>query len=254
MNKYILYIILPFLLLACNHKQKQKKPELILYCASSLTNVLSEISNEFETETGIKVKLNFASSGTLARQIEHGANPSLFISANKKWLTYLNETGKLNSEFEKKIAGNSLVIIAPLHSKLDSSSFEDALDILNTFSGRLSLGDPKHVPAGEYAMQAIKKFGLDNKISGRLLPAKDVRSALMVVELGESELGIVYKTDAFKSEKVKILKEIPTSFHAPISYYLSVLNSKDEKAKLFYAYLSSETSNNIWLKNGFKIE
>lgn len=254
MRKAILIIIVSLGFVACNPAQKTKNDKVLVFCASSLTNVISEIAGNFEKEKTIKVKLNFASSGTLARQIEHGANPSLFISANKKWVIYLNEKGKTNPDYEKQMAANSLAVIAPLNSKIDSFSFQNSVDFPSIFKGRLSLGDPKHVPAGEYAMQAIIKLGFGEELKNRLLPAKDVRSALMVVELGETELGMVYKTDALESKKVKLVAEIPPDMHDPILYYLSVLNETDPNARLFYAYLNSENSKKVWLKYGFKLE
>lgn len=254
MRKTILYIIVSIIVVGCNPNQKSKDSKIIVYCAASLNNVVAEIADNFEAEKRVDVKLNFASSGTLARQIEHGASPSLFISANKKWVTYLNEKGKTLPKYEKLIAANSLVVVAPINSKIDSFSFDNGVDLSRMFKGRLAVGDPKHVPAGEYAMQSINKMNLANELGNRLLPAKDVRSALMVVELAEVEMGIVYKTDAIESKKVKILANIPDDWHDPISYYLSVLNDNDEKARLFYAYLSSETAKKIWLKNGFKVD
>jgi molybdate transport system substrate-binding protein len=239
---------------ACSPEQKQENAKVMVFCASSLTNVISEIAQNFEKEKEIHVKLNFASSGTLARQIEHGANPALFISANKKWVIYLNEKGKTNPDYEKQLAANSLAVIAPINSKIDTFSFSNGVAFPLKFKGRLSVGDPKHVPAGEYAMQAFNRMGIGDELQNRLLPAKDVRSALMVVELGETELGVVYKTDAMESEKVKLVAEIPLDMHDPILYYLSVLSEADPNARLFYAYLNSENSKKVWLKYGFKLE
>lgn len=254
MKKFTLYIIVCVSVIACQTKPKTENPKIMVFCAASLTNVISEIAANFEKENNIELQLNFASSGTLARQIEHGAAPALFISANKKWVSYLNEIGKIVPGLDTKIAGNSLVVVAPLRSDLDSFSFSESADFPSLFKGRLSVGDPKHVPAGEYAMQPIEKMGFKTALVNRLLPAKDVRSALMVVELGETEAGIVYKTDALESKKVKIVAEIPERFHAPIGYFVSVLINRDENAMLFYAYLNSETSKDVWLKHGFEIE
>lgn len=252
--RQILYIILLFLICSCGIQNKAEQPKILIFCASSLTNVVSDIAEEFEAKNNIKVRLNFASSGTLARQIEHGASPAVFISANKKWVTHLNQTGKTVPEYEKEVAGNSLVLIAPKNSQIDSFTFETGLNLSDKFQGRLSLGDPKHVPAGTYAMQAIEQIGCKTEIGSRLLPAKDVRSALLVVELGETAAGIVYKTDALKSEKVRIIAEIPVIYHTPIAYYLAILKGKNDKnTKLFYDFLNTETATNIWIKYGFKI-
>ena len=151
------------------------------------------------------------------------------------------------------IAGNSLVVVVPLDSPLDSISFEPNLP--EFFTGRLAMGDPKHVPAGDYAQQALNNAGYAAELKDRILPAKDVRSALMVVELGEAEMGIVYKTDALKSGKVKIVSEIPESLYSPVGFYASVLKTKNNKQTMgFYEYLSSPDAKVIWLKHRFKFE
>lgn len=250
----ILYIAILFLLCACGTQNKTQNPKVLIFCAASLTNVVSEIAEEFEAKHDVDVQLNFASSGTLARQIEHGANPSLFLSANKKWVDYLNDIGKTQAEYEREIAGNSLVVISPKNSKIDTLIIEPGLNFTELFDGRLSVGDPKHVPAGDYAMQAIEKMDCKSEIEKRLLPAKDVRSALLIVELGEAEAGIVYRTDALKSEKVKIIAEIPMNYHTQIAYYLSVLKGKNNKStQLFYEFLNSGSARKKWIHYGFKV-
>lgn len=253
MKKILTYIIVLHICFACTQTKKTKRPQLLVFCAASLTNVISELSEKYKSVNNIDIQLNFASSGTLARQIEHGAGPSVYISANEKWVDYLGELGMLVPETRKRIAGNSLVAIVPVDSSVDSVIFNSGF--AKTFKRRLVMGDPKHVPAGEYAQQAIENGGCANALKERILPTKDVRSALMVVELGECEMGIVYRTDAMKSEKVRIVSEISTELHSPIALYGAVLkNGNNNKTMHFYAYLSSEEAKTIWIKHGFKIE
>jgi len=238
---------------ACSPNKKNAKKDPEVFCAASLTDVITEISSEFEKEAHVSVELNIASSGTLARQIEHGANPSIFISANKKWMDYLNKLELIRPETERNIAGNSMVLVAPLESPMDSFAFSPEINWPELFKGRLSVGDPQHVPAGSYAMQIIKKEGFENELELRLLPAKDVRSALMVVELGEVEAGIVYKTDALKSKKVKIITEFPDSLHEPVYYYMALIKDQNSDASVkLYNYILSDNAARIWLKYGFK--
>jgi molybdate transport system substrate-binding protein len=248
-----LYLCIISLLLVACVQTKQSKQELIVFCASSLTNVLTEIAEEYKRVNNIDIRLNISSSGTLARQIEHGASPSVFISANEKWVNYLIGLDLLIAESKQKVAGNSMVVIVPVSSKVETLLFGN--NFFSTFKGRLAIGDPKHVPAGEYVQQAIINAGYRKELEERILPAKDVRSAMMLVELGEVEMGIVYKTDALKSEKVKIVAEIPDALHLPIGFFASIIKGKnDEQTMLFYKFLNSNEAKSIWIKHGFKIE
>ncbi|WP_233380227.1 molybdate ABC transporter substrate-binding protein [Maribellus sp. CM-23] len=251
--KYLSWIFISVVLLAsCGHKKTKEKRELVVFCASSLTDVVSDICAEFEKETGREVKLNLASSGTLARQIDHGAAPSLFISANKKWLDYLDDLGKTIPGTSKKVAANKMVLVAPVNSEIEPFVFTPDVKLPEVFKGRISIGDPQHVPAGAYAVQIFEKLNCEKELESRFLPAKDVRSALMVVELGEVEAGVVYKTDALKSAKVKILTEFPDSLHKPVNYYMAVVKgSENENSLQLYNYIVSEKALPVWEKYGF---
>lgn len=248
-----LYIIILVLLFsACSQKKDGNENEITVFCAASLTDVISEITSEYEKENAVEVKLNFASSGTLARQIEHGANPSIYISANKKWIDYLRNKKLTVAETEKEIAGNSLVLVAPAGSNLSPFDFSPDISLPKLFDGKLSIGDPNHVPAGSYAMQLLQNLSWKERLEPLFLPAKDVRSALMVVELGEVEAGIVYKTDALKSKKVKIITEFPDSLYGPIYYYITIIRGqKNENSLSLYNYIMSEEAEYIWEKYGF---
>ena len=146
-----------------------------------------------------------------------------------------------------------MVLIAPLNSKLDSFAFSSEIDLPELFEGRISIGDPQYVPAGAYAVQIFKRLDCEKKMESRFLPAKDVRSALVVVELGEVEAGIVYKTDALKSKKVKIITEFPDSLHEPVNYFMVMIkNQKNELSTNLYNYIVSDEMASVWKKYGFK--
>lgn len=250
----IFHYILPIVifLTACNTDREKEKTDLVVFCAASLTDVISEIANDFENTFETDVKLNLASSGTLARQIEHGATPSIYISANKKWMEYLNNKKLIVAETEKEIAGNSMVLVAPAESNLNPVNFSPSIPLPDLFEGKLSIGDPNHVPAGNYAAKLLRNMEWMEELEPRFLPAKDVRSALMVVELGEVEAGIVYKTDALKSKKVKIITEFPDSLYGPLHYYIAIIHGqKNENSLSLYNYIISEETEHVWEKFGF---
>jgi len=237
-------------------KQSTKKSEteqpIMIFAAASLTDVLTEIVDSFEVKYNVKTQINLASSGTLARQIEQGGIPDIYLSASKKWADYVDSLGVIQRDFKTDIAKNNLVLIAPFNSQLVISTIDSTLNLLSVLGlERLSMGDPSHVPAGKYAKQSLIYYGWYNQLKNRLLPAKDVRSALMVVELGETPLGIVYRTDAQKSKKVKILNTFPECSHKPI-IYVGAVCKKNKNAIAFFNYLNSDFTKVIWSKYGFE--
>ena len=258
-NSVIALVTLALFLYACGTgKSKTGKNEegteqqIMVFAAASLTDVLSEIIDSFEVKTHIMVQTNMASSGTLARQIEQGGSPDIFISASKKWANYVDSMGLILPGFREEIAQNELVLIAPINTTLKAEKIDSTLDFISlTGTGRLSIGDPAHVPAGKYARQSLEYFGWYKPLENKTLPAKDVRSALMVVEMEESPIGIVYKTDAMKSGKVIILTKFPDKSHKPIVYVAGVCKD-NPAAKEFFTFLNSGETLPIWVKYGFK--
>jgi len=85
------------LVTCCGAGGRKGEREIIVYVATSLTDVLKEAASAFTRESGINPGLEFASSGSLARKIEAGAPTDLYISANKKWIDYLDERRIISS-------------------------------------------------------------------------------------------------------------------------------------------------------------
>ncbi len=221
--------------------------EITVFLAASTTDVLNDLTAMYTERTGIAVNTNPASSGTLAKQLEQGAEADVYISASKKWMDYTDNLGIVleSSPFVR----NRLVLIAPNDTPLKPFEITTETDFPSLFSGRISIGDPAHVPAGKYAQDALTYFGWYDKISDRIQPAADVRAALAVVELGETELGIVYETDAMKSgDKVAVLSHFPEESFTPIEYFCAQLTPEGED---FYQFLLSDDAAGIFESYGF---
>ncbi|WP_282037160.1 molybdate ABC transporter substrate-binding protein [Saccharicrinis aurantiacus] len=249
----IIIVVIAIVLCSCvNNSKKDAQNRLVVFAGAGLTDALTEICDSFFITNGVEVKLNLASSGTLARQIEQGGEPDLYISASKRWADYIDSLGYVVDQQKTMVAGNKLSLIQPINSKT-SVDIDSAIiwsDILA--DDYFSIGDPSHVPAGKYAVAALKHYGWYTAIKPKMLPAKDVRSALMVVELGEVPYGIVYKTDALKSSKVKIVADFADGSHPAIQNIASVISDKSN-AQLLYKYLQSPLAKSIWMKYGFSV-
>lgn len=223
---------------------------VVVYNAASTTDLINDIANLFTTETGIKVNTNPAASGTLAKQLEQGAEADLYISASKKWITYVNNL-ELTTESSVFVT-NSLALITPVDSLIKPFEITNEIDLPFLFSGRISIGDPGFVPAGAYGKDALKYYGWYSELEDRLLPAVNVRAALSVVELGEADLGIVYSSDAKKSEKVRIVSIFPGESHTPIEYYCAIIKGSSVGGELFYKFLlENEDVMKLYNKYGF---
>lgn len=225
--------------------------EITVFAAASLTNALAEIGAAHEKATGDKVRYNFAASNTLARQIEAGAPADVFFSADEAQMDTLAKKNLIDKATRKPLLGNTLVIVtAP-----DGPAISKVADLAGPAVKRLSLGNPQAVPAGVYAKQHLENAGLWERVQAKIVPAENVRAALAVVESGNAEAGIVYKTDAAVSKKVKVALEIPASEGPAITYPVAMVagGGKGGSAAKFLNYLSSKKAGAVFTKHGFAL-
>jgi molybdate transport system substrate-binding protein len=231
--------------------QESRRPELLVFAAASLTNVLGEMSTEFTRQGGVPVKLSFAASSVLARQIEAGGKADLFISADQEWMDYLQQRDLIEKASRRNLVGNRLVLIAPADSKVDLKIAPGFPLAAALGKGRLSTGDPDTVPVGRYARSALTTLGLWDELQDRLVRADNVRSAMMFVARGEAPLGIVYTTDALIDPKVRIVDTFPENTHPPITYPGAVVKGARGEANAYLDFLASTPVRETWKKFGF---
>lgn len=204
---WMLAAVLAIGLLSAGCGAKQTPPatqpvELNISAAVSLKDALSEIQKNYQAKApNVKLVYNLGASGSLQQQIEQGAPADIFISAAPKQMNDLEVKNLVNKATRKNLVENKLVLIVPQNSTLDISKFED---ITKPGVQKFAIGEPVVVPAGQYAQQVLQKLGLWDKVKDKAVQAKDVRTVLAYVETGNVEAGIVYKTDAASSTKVKL--------------------------------------------------
>jgi len=224
--------------------------DVTVFAAASLTNALKDIGATYEKETGTKIIFNFAASNTLAMQVKAGAPADLFFSADEPKMDGLAKEGDIDASTRKDLLSNSLVIIVPIDS---TAKLTAAAQLADPQFKKIALGDVRSVPAGIYAKAYLQKINIWDQIAERVIPSESVRAALAAVETGNADAGIVYKTDALISSKVKIAWEVPVAEGPVITYPVAVLkNAKNPaSAKLFLAYLGKPSSLKTFEKYGF---
>jgi molybdate transport system substrate-binding protein len=224
--------------------------ELTVHAAASLTEAMQEIGAAYEKESSDKLHFNFGASSMLARQIEEGAPADLFFSADEAKMDALEKKDLLLPGTRRSLLSNLLVIVVPTDA---SSAPKSAADLARTEFKKVALAEPQTVPVGIYACEYLQKLGLWDAVKEKIVPTENVRGTLAAVESGNVNTGIVYKTDALISKKVKIAVEISAAEGPKISYPVAVLKSskQPESAKKFAEYLAGPTARSIFEKFGF---
>ena len=247
-----IYILILCLIYGCMNSdspdEQAENDSVLLFAAASTTNIVEEVVSLFERETGISIHLNLTSSSALAQQIESGADACLYFSANEKWMNYLDEKGFVGSRID--LCSNRLAIIVPSNSPIQ---IEQPSDLLSEKIEHISLAETEAAPAGVYARQALTSLGLWESVKSKVVQGSDVRRALLFVEQGEAEAGIVYTTDAAITDKVRVEIVLESNLHDHVVFPLALLKKKmnDESSRLLYEYFSSETATGIYMKYGF---
>lgn len=218
--------------------------------AASLADALKQIGTEFEKSNGVRIVLNLGASSLLARQIEEGAPADVFFSADEARMDALEKKGLIRKDSRRTLLTNSLVIVVPLE---DGLPLKSAQDLNQPGVRRIALAETKSVPAGVYARQYLEGLGLWKSLEARVVPTENVRAALAAVESGNVDAGIVYKTDAPISKKVKVAFEVPVQDGPRIQYPAAVIanTSQPALAQQFLEYLSSPPARRVFLKFGF---
>ena len=145
---------------------------LLVFAAASQHDVLEHIGEKFEKTCDCKVVFSFASTAVLARQIDVGAKAQVFVSANEAWVDWLHKRGALDINSGQLIAGNRLVVATAAKTK-------DSFNIL--MRERFAMANPISVPAGIYAVQALKQLGIWKRVKANAVyteNAQELKSGL----------------------------------------------------------------------------
>jgi molybdate transport system substrate-binding protein len=260
----ILPALLTALLLAGCGGKPSGDDELLVFAAASLRDVAVDLGAAFEERNpAVAVSFNFAGSNVLAQQIAAAPRADLFLSADLRWLDFLEERGRLVPGSRRAFLGNRLALVARRDSPV---AIDDPRRLADADYRHLAVADPEAVPAGRYARAALGSIPLEDveggeggdlwsAVAGRVAPALDVRAALALVESDPEIVGIVYRTDAATSEKVKVLHLFPEGAGGPIRYGAALVEGDrpGDVAERFLAFLTTPAACAVAERHGFTV-
>jgi|SRR5581483_2214864 len=241
---------LVFIFIAAGRVAAVRAADLNVFAAASLSDALKDIAQAYEASAGDKLRFNLGASSTLAIQIKQGAPADIFFSADEAKMDDLARAGLVLADTRRSLLSNTLVIVVNADR---GAAIAAPADLAKPSIGRLALAEPQTVPAGIYAKAYLQKAGLWKKVIDKTVPTENVRACLAAVESGNVDAGIVYKTDALISKKVKIAYEIGVAQGPKISYPLAVMKESRniDAARRFAAYLASADARAVFTRYGF---
>jgi molybdate transport system substrate-binding protein len=241
------------LLAACRDRPPAVEPgvTLTVAAAASLHEAVVELDSLYRAENpGVAVRATFGASGALRQQIEQGAPIDVFISASERHVDALQRAGRVDARSRRVLAGNALVLVVPSAGTATVRGFRD---LASPAVRRVAIGAAASVAAGEYAEQVLRSLGIAQAVAAKAVYTHNVRQALAYVERGEVDAGIVFRTDAQASRRVRVAADAPPATHAPITYPLVLVAGRPhaEEARAYAAFLLGPRGREVLARRGF---
>lgn len=228
--------------------------EVIVSAASSLTDAFTELARTFEAKyPGTKVTLNFASSSTLATQINEGAPADVFASADRTQAEAVHRERRVSEPVV--FARNALVIATPKGSTGVQTYADLAKPGLKLVLAAVG------VPIGAYSQQSLLAADLAGEFGPGFLARvianvrsreSNVRALLTKVQLGEADAAMVYRTDILTAPEVEGIP-VPDPYNVTAEYLIGPLKTGKNAAgaAAFTALVLSEEGRTLLARHGF---
>lgn len=229
---------------------------LTVFAAASLKESFDEAATAWQARTHQPVRVSYAASSALARQIEQGAPADVFVSADLDWMDELAHKQLIDTTTRRNLLGNTLVLVAPASGNTAPLGLAPGVDLPARLGadGRLAVALTNSVPAGRYAKAALVSLGAWPAVQDRLAESENVRAALLLVARGEAPLGIVYGSDALAEANVRVVGTFPAQSHPPIVYPVArIAASHNPQAAAFVRWLQQPAARAIFLRHGFRV-
>jgi molybdate transport system substrate-binding protein len=246
----LLALALASSLVSCTKRDPDVPVEIVVAAAASLRGVLPEIVAAYEkTHPHARITATFGASGELRQQVEAGAPIDLVAFAGAKPVDDLIAQGWADTSTRKVIATNTLVLIGPkggqrfTFSTLATAERDD----------KIAIGDPRSVPAGQYAQTLLEQDHEWEALQGKLVYGGDVSAVLAYARRGEVAAAIVYKTELHGVSDVDVLDELAPGKGPRAELVVARVTGSRVKdaAADFLAYLESDETLRELMAYGF---
>jgi molybdate transport system substrate-binding protein len=224
--------------------------------ASDLTFALEEILAGFKATQGIEVRVTYGSSGNLARQVEQGAPFELFLSADEAYVFRLADRG-LTRDRGTLYGVGRIALFVPEGSALRADpALEDlARRLADGSVGRIAIANPAHAPYGRAAEQALRRLGLWEAVSPRLVLGENVSQAAQFAASGNADGGIIAWSLALAPPLQARGRAalLPESLHDPLRQRMVLIRGATRDAERLYEHLQSPAARAILARYGFEL-
>jgi molybdate transport system substrate-binding protein len=204
--------------------------EINIAAASNVQFAFDDLVKEFHaSQTGIKVKITYGSSGNFYAQLQNQAPFDLFFSADMDYPRKLADDGlALDKDVFFYAAGRIVVWV------LNSSPVDlDKLGIralLAPSVKRIAIANPAHAPYGVAAVAAMKSLHVYKAAEPKLVYGDNIAQTAQFVQTGSADIGIIALSMAVAPQLSEAghYWEVPVDVYPPVEQGGIILNRTRE--------------------------
>lgn len=250
-----------------NSSNGGQQVELQIFAANSLEKALPEVQELYtESHSNVTFKdTQFKASGDLVQQLTaDNSAADVLITASTK--TMDKAADLISSDTRTDMFTNDLVVTTKKDSDIKITSLED----LKNVKGTIAIGEPNTVPAGKYAIQALKSAGLvtyDEDADGKITNIKPqgitldygsdkVGTVANHIATGDFAAGLVYSSDIYRYDGIQSAYVTPSDSHKAIKYPGAVVKTSsnaDVAADFLNFCMTDADAQKIFSNYGFEL-
>jgi molybdate transport system substrate-binding protein len=218
--------------------------------AANFTEPAKEIAARFEARTGHKATLSFGSSGQFYAQIANGAPFEVFLSADVERPQKAEADGLAVPGARFTYATGRLVLWSKTPGLVDAKG---AVLAKGGFQ-KIAIADPKAAPYGLAAVETLKKLGLYDQLTPRLVTGTSITQTYQFIDSGAAELGFVALSQVVHQPKGSRWM-VPAADHTPIEQQAVLLKTgaANPAAKAFLQFLKGPEAKTIIRRYGYEV-
>jgi molybdate transport system substrate-binding protein len=221
--------------------------EVKVAVAANFTDAIKEIGAAFEKATGHKPVFSLGASGQLYTQITQAAPFEVFLSADQERPKKAVEDGFAVKDSLFTYATGKIVLF---------SKNKDLVKGAETLKGdgftKIAIASPQTAPYGAAAIEAMKKLGVYDAFSAKIVQGNNIAQTYQFVDTGNAEIGFVALSQV-------IGKDIGSQWIVPAELYsviaqdavLLKTGENSEAAKAFLAFLKGSEAKAVKAKFGY---
>ena len=228
--------------------------KILVAAASDLNFAMDEICSAFEkANPGIKVDVSYGSSGNFFAQIKQGAPYDIFFSADASYPALLEEEGLAVKDQRGLYAVGRIVLWISKKSALNPQ--EGLNMVLEPELKILAIANPKHAPYGRAAEEALRYYGVWDKVKEKLVFGENISQTAQFVQTGSADAGIIAMSLAVSPSMADSGKYliIPTESYSRLEQGYAVLQRGKDKSsvKTFLAFAQGKHGKKILSDFGY---